>query len=111
MTEEDIKMLDDLDKRLCSFSSDISCIKKFKERLDTLYKIKENGIYDFKMEVVGDYGNGSSCSRRPEFEMRFSSSTNIPQVCLDATIKFYETEIKLMLSKLTSVVVVQTNEL
>ena len=105
MRDEDSKMLDELDNRLASLRSRISDVKRMQERLDTLYRIRENGVDDLRIDIVGKYG---SRSNKPELDNPWGTSSGIPSKLLDEMIRFYETNINIEMNRLTSTVVVST---
>ena len=107
MRDEDNKMLKDLDDRLASLRSRISDVNRMQERLDTLYKIRENGVNDLRIDIVGNYGSGSYNSK-PELDNHWGTGTGIPRKLLDEMIGYYETNIKIEMNRLTSTFVVST---
>jgi hypothetical protein len=104
ITEDDKKTLDELYDRCGSIRSDIERLKKLDERLNTVETIKENGVYDLKIDLKGNYG---SRSRRPELEASYGVTTCVPRDVIESLIRFYRQEIEVSIRKLTSIVVMQ----
>ena len=110
ITEDDLKTLDSLYDRCGSIRSDIERVKKLDERLHTIETIKENGVDNLKIDLIGKWG-GSSCSRRPEIEASYGVSSGVPKDVIESLIRFYRQEIEASIRKLTSIVVMRTDKL
>jgi hypothetical protein len=110
ITEDEKKTLDELYDRCGSIRSDIERVKKLDEKLKTVETIKENGVDNLNIVLVGNWGS-SSCSRKPQIEASYSVSTGVPKDVVESLIRFYRQEIEASIRKLTSIVVMRTDKL